>query len=817
MSFNIRATSISLMLAFNQLLFSAASVAVAVPKEEIVFARLFGTQPQAIRDVVANFKVAKDPENFGVILSKWTNRLLLYGPPGNGKTTTAQEIAKLTKSKFIHIPASTLVTKYQGSGAEAIKDIFKEAVVSTDQGESVVVFLDEIDAIVSKNTPSNHQDTRAAMQTLCCEVLEQENNNNLLIIVATNVRESFHEAFDSRFPANCAIEMKNPDQESRKDIIQKSFMLNGMPKCNEKIIKKCDVAIDEKFREKHAGSFSDFLESLKGIEEKSIEFGTTKTKTAEEEKPEVLKNLIIALKNSIKRFQDDNAKEMSGLGEHKRKALDKYIDSINNYLAKLEKWVGARHIHLGDGTLNDYAEKTNEFSVRTIVKFMEYVNGLPLIKNPDGSVSLESDLINEHLKKIREDLAKNKAKWSEDDRQMATDLQAKHNLHQTYKDGAKKCLTQSCLTNIRNNPTYIKLRKELFPVQKNSNECGVVTDLSNFAPDTVYSGIQEDLQALKNGTMLHGNQRLFIASSGNGKRSFAKEYAIAGNGIFKELDASAVIHGYINEGSGFLSHLVNTVLDEAEQADKNLIVVYVSDIDQTILSFGEQYNFNHKKECAALAQFILESGQYNNNNEKQKIIFIFGAQDQIPAYVTPNKINGESWWLNNDYQKRRGIFKYYFSGKDEIASLQAKTAIFNVMAIARIEEEWKKADALFWQEYEKYRKGGLFALEDDLGKARIKSIELSKRLSQLHKAVSESYLSSSKTGGAVSYCIDQHQHNKKLEFFFLSYVELYEKTKELEMQYVQDRENNNRKVMGRAKELRKTLLAKLEEKDKSKK
>jgi len=255
MHFKLKTTSLIVLIGITSLNVMASSTVKCRPCS---IATMLGTQPQALCNTIENFNLAKSPENFGIKLLNWINRLVLYGPPGNGKTTVAQEIATLTHSVFIKEVASNLVTQFQGSGSLAIKKIFQNAKALIQQGKSVVIFIDEIDAIVSKNIPDNHHDTHAAMQTFWCELLEHEHINNLLIIVATNNKEEFHETFDSRFPSNCAIEMENPTAQNRKETIQKHFMLARMPRLNEKTVEDVYSDMDVQFRAKHALVFQEY-------------------------------------------------------------------------------------------------------------------------------------------------------------------------------------------------------------------------------------------------------------------------------------------------------------------------------------------------------------------------------------------------------------------------------------------------------------------------------------------------------------------------------------------------------------------------------
>ena len=82
------------------------------------------------------------------------NGVLLYGPPGTGKTLLARAMAGESEVAFISAVASSFVTKYQGSGPEAVRELFKRA----RRYAPSVVFIDEIDAIgrTRRSSSSGH-------------------------------------------------------------------------------------------------------------------------------------------------------------------------------------------------------------------------------------------------------------------------------------------------------------------------------------------------------------------------------------------------------------------------------------------------------------------------------------------------------------------------------------------------------------------------------------------------------------------------------------------------------------------------------------
>ncbi|MDR3260960.1 MAG: AAA family ATPase [Tannerella sp.] len=85
----------------------------------------------------------KNPKKSSALGHKPPKGVLLYGPPGTGKTMLAKAMAGESDVAFIPAVASSFVTKYQGSGPEAIRELFSRA----RRYAPAIVFIDEIDAI----------------------------------------------------------------------------------------------------------------------------------------------------------------------------------------------------------------------------------------------------------------------------------------------------------------------------------------------------------------------------------------------------------------------------------------------------------------------------------------------------------------------------------------------------------------------------------------------------------------------------------------------------------------------------------------------
>ena len=142
--------------------------------------------------------------------------VLLYGPPGNGKTLLAKAIANEIDAKFYYIKASDIMSKWVGESEQRIAQLFNEA-----RKERSIIFIDEVDALLPKRISINPVMQRIVPQFLA-EIDGLDSNDNILLIAATNLPWDLDPAVlrSGRFDFKFYIPL--PDHDARKQI----FMLN---------------------------------------------------------------------------------------------------------------------------------------------------------------------------------------------------------------------------------------------------------------------------------------------------------------------------------------------------------------------------------------------------------------------------------------------------------------------------------------------------------------------------------------------------------------------------------------------------------------
>jgi ribosome biogenesis ATPase len=108
--------------------------------------------------------------------------VLLYGPPGCGKTLLAKAIANEAKCNFISIKGPELLNKYVGESEKAVRQLFQRARNSSP----CIIFFDELDALCPKRSMDNNAATERVVNQLLTEMDGLEERKQVFIIAATN-------------------------------------------------------------------------------------------------------------------------------------------------------------------------------------------------------------------------------------------------------------------------------------------------------------------------------------------------------------------------------------------------------------------------------------------------------------------------------------------------------------------------------------------------------------------------------------------------------------------------------------------------------
>ncbi|KAI5190979.1 fidgetin-like protein 1 [Nematocida minor] len=142
--------------------------------------------------------------------------LLLFGPPGTGKTMIGKCIASQSKSTFFSISASSLTSKWVGEGEKMVRALFS---VATEMAPSVI-FIDEIDSLLMQRTEGENESTRRIKTEFLIQMDgAKQSKDNVLVIGATNRPQEIDEAARRRFVKRLYVPL--PNKEGRKEMIKK--------------------------------------------------------------------------------------------------------------------------------------------------------------------------------------------------------------------------------------------------------------------------------------------------------------------------------------------------------------------------------------------------------------------------------------------------------------------------------------------------------------------------------------------------------------------------------------------------------------------
>ena len=144
--------------------------------------------------------------------------LLLFGPPGTGKTMIAKAVATNSEANFISIKGPELLSKWVGESEKGIREVFRKA----RQASPCVVFFDELDSVAprrSTNGGDSHVGERIVSQLLT-ELDGLEDLRGVIIIGATNRPDIIDEALLRPGRFDRLLEVPLPDNDAIREILR---------------------------------------------------------------------------------------------------------------------------------------------------------------------------------------------------------------------------------------------------------------------------------------------------------------------------------------------------------------------------------------------------------------------------------------------------------------------------------------------------------------------------------------------------------------------------------------------------------------------
>ncbi|MCP9490784.1 MAG: AAA family ATPase [Solirubrobacteraceae bacterium MAG38_C4-C5] len=204
-------------------LFNVSSGARKIEPQEgdVTFADVAG-QDEAVTELREISEFLSRPERFAAMGSRMPKGILLFGPPGCGKTLVARALAGESGASFYSISGSDFVEMYVGVGASRVRELFNEA----RENAPAIVFIDELDSVAGRRgtgggapTTGSGSEQEQALNQILAEMDGFSPTEGIMLVGATNRPDTLDPALlrPGRFDRSIGLEL--PDQQGRQAIL----------------------------------------------------------------------------------------------------------------------------------------------------------------------------------------------------------------------------------------------------------------------------------------------------------------------------------------------------------------------------------------------------------------------------------------------------------------------------------------------------------------------------------------------------------------------------------------------------------------------
>jgi vacuolar protein-sorting-associated protein 4 len=186
---------------------------------------IVGEKPNIAWDDVAGLVAAKSALREAIILpmvrpdlfkgarKPWKG-IMLFGPPGCGKTLIAKAVATECDATFFNVSAAAIISKWLGESEKLVRELFEAA----KEKMPSLVFIDEVDSIATERSAGEHDALRRVKTQLmqAMDGVTSKSEDRIVVLGATNIPWEIDAAFRRRFEKRIYVPL--PDLEARNAI-----------------------------------------------------------------------------------------------------------------------------------------------------------------------------------------------------------------------------------------------------------------------------------------------------------------------------------------------------------------------------------------------------------------------------------------------------------------------------------------------------------------------------------------------------------------------------------------------------------------------